>query len=90
MLKSHRLENKIVSITGSLENLTRKEAFFRLRKAGAIPVSSLIKDIDILVIGYRPSQTKQRQAKKRGIPIMDEDKFLTILGVSRTRRIPGL
>jgi len=85
-----KLKNKIVSITGSLENLTRKEAFFRLQKIGATPVSSLVKEIDILVIGCRPSQTKVKQAVKRKIPIMDEDKFLTILGVSRTRRLPGL
>lgn len=86
----YRLENKIVSITGSLENLTRKETFFRLRKIGAFPVSSLVKEIDILVIGCRPSQTKVKQARNRDVPIMDEDEFLTILGVSRTRRLPGL
>lgn len=90
MIKSQDLENKVVSITGTLENLTRKEVFFRLRKIGAIPVSSLVKEIDILVIGHRPSQMKKKQAERREVLIMDEDEFLKVLGVSRTHRIPGL
>jgi DNA ligase (NAD+) len=83
------LENQSVTITGSLENLTREQAVLKLREVGANPVNSVNKKTDLLVVGTRPGW-KRKQAQELEIPMLGEDEFLTLLGAYKTLRIPGL
>jgi DNA ligase (NAD+) len=83
------LENQSVAITGTLENLTREQAFLKLREVGAKTVNSVNKKTDILVVGNRPGW-KKTQAQDLGIATIEEDEFLTLLSAGKTLRIPGL
>ena len=82
-------ENQSVAITGSLENLTREQAVLKLREVGAKPVNSVNKKTDLLVGGTRPGW-KKKQAQELGVPTLEEDEFLTLLGTDKTLRLPGL
>ena len=83
------LKYRRVAITGTLENLTREQAILKLKKIGARPVDTVHTKTDLLVIGNCPSW-KKKQAQKLGVPTIGEDEFLTLLGIEKTLRIPGL
>ena len=84
------LENQLVAITGTLENLTREQAVLKLREVGAKPMTTVNRKTDLLVVGNRPGDWKKTQAQELGIPTLGEDEFLTLLGTDKTLRLPGL
>jgi DNA ligase (NAD+) len=66
------LEGKTVVITGTLPTLGREEAKELLEAAGAKVASAVSKKSDYLVAGENAG-TKLQEAKKLGVPILDED-----------------
>ncbi|UYP00670.1 NAD-dependent DNA ligase LigA [Oceanotoga sp. DSM 15011] len=68
------LINTIISQTGTLKNMSRKEFSDYIEKKGGIFSSSVTKKVDILVIGENPG-SKLEKARKYQIPVMEEDEF---------------
>ncbi len=69
--------NKFV-FTGGLSNLSRPEASDLIKQQGGIVVSSVNKDIDYVVVGDNPG-SKYEKAKKLGLNIINEDKFIKLI-----------
>ncbi|MDO8574916.1 MAG: BRCT domain-containing protein, partial [bacterium] len=73
-----KLKGKTFVLTGGLETLTREEAKDRIRVLGGDISSSVSKDIDYVVAGFEPGE-KYEKAKKFGVKIIDEKKFIKML-----------
>ncbi|MEO0733476.1 MAG: NAD-dependent DNA ligase LigA [Bacteroidota bacterium] len=70
---------KAMLFTGSLQQLSRKEAQERARSAGARIVSAVSGKLDILVVGEKPG-SKLKKAQALGtVEVMTEEEFLAIL-----------
>lgn len=76
------LTGKTIVFTGGLASMTREEAEERARSAGARTARSVGAGTDIVVAGVDPG-TKHEQARTRGIPIIDERRFLALVGRRR-------
>ena len=71
------LAGKTILFTGSLSELTRKEAKEKAEKAGAKTVSAVSGNLDILVAGEKAG-SKLRKAREQGsVKIVDENEFLS-------------
>jgi DNA ligase (NAD+) len=66
------LDGLTVVLTGSLPDLTRREATDRIEAAGGRVTSSVSGATDALVVGDRPG-SKVDQAQQRGVPIVSID-----------------
>ena len=66
-------------LTGTLEKFSRPQAHEEIKKRGGHPQSSVTKDTTILVAGEEAG-SKMEKAKKLGIEIWDESRFLKELG----------
>jgi DNA ligase (NAD+) len=76
--KSKKLEGKIFVLTGSLETMTRAQAKEKIRLLAG-EISELVsKKIDYVVAGETPG-TKLEEAKKLGIKVINEAKFLEMI-----------
>lgn len=73
------LDGKTVVLTGTLGRWSRREAKQRLEQAGARVVGSVSSKTDYLVAGEEAG-SKLDKAKKLGVPILDEDQLLDLLG----------
>ena len=73
------LAGKSFAFTGELDSMTREEAEDAVRKLGGHPASSVSKNTDFLVRGKNPG-SKYDKARKLGIEIVDEQRFLLIIG----------
>lgn len=73
-----QFNDKIVVITGSLEQLTREEIKELLEKHGAKVTSSVSKKTDYLIAGANPG-SKLQQAKDLNIMILTEDEFFKLI-----------
>jgi DNA ligase (NAD+) len=71
---------KGVVLTGKLEKMTRDEAGDIIIKLGGEVQSSVSKKTDILVAGEKAG-SKLDKAKKLGIEIIDEEKFISLINV---------
>jgi len=70
------LTGKTILFTGTLHNLTRKQAQKLAQKAGATLLSGVSKKLDILVVGDKPG-SKLRKARDLGtVDIWTEEQFL--------------
>ena len=76
---SNVLENKKFVLTGSLPSLTRKQASELIEKHGGKTSSSVSSNTDFLLAGDSAG-SKLNKAQKLGIPILDEEKFLDMIG----------
>jgi DNA ligase (NAD+) len=76
---SNVLENKKFVLTGSLPSLTRKEATELIEKHGGKTSSSVSSNTDFLLAGDSAG-SKLNKAQKLGIPVINEEKFLEIIG----------
>jgi len=72
---------KTVVITGALQRYDRDQAKERVEQAGGKTTGSVSKKTDFLIVGEEKGPTtKLRKAQELGIPILDEAKFLEMLG----------
>ncbi len=76
--KLDSVDGKKVCITGTLNQMSRKEAEKALAKLGAIISGSVTKDTDVLVAGEKAG-SKLAKAKAQGIVILDETGMLALL-----------
>ena len=74
-----RLAGKKFVLTGGLTALTRPEAQRRIEALGGRVVSSVSKETDFVVVGT-DAGSKLAKAEKLGVPRLDEDAFLRMLG----------
>ncbi len=72
------LVDKKIIITGTLQNYTRSNLQKRLEEAGALVVSSVSKNTDIVISGDNPG-SKYDKAVKLNIEIWDEEKITKVL-----------
>jgi DNA ligase (NAD+) len=66
-------------LTGTLPHLTREDASARIEAAGGQVMGSVSKNTDYVVAGDSPG-TKYEKARQLGIPLLDEDALLALLG----------
>jgi DNA ligase (NAD+) len=72
------LAGKVFVLTGTLPNLTRKEAEGLIKKHGGKISSSVSKKTDYVLAGSDPGQ-KYDKAKQLGIPIISEEELLQMI-----------
>ena len=70
--------NKKVILTGTLNHYTRNEAKALLEAKGAIVVSSVSKNTDIVIVGV-DAGSKLQKAQNLGLRIMEEDEFTSLI-----------
>jgi DNA ligase (NAD+) len=76
-----RLTGTTFCFTGSLSTMTRTDAQDMVRSAGGGVRSSVTKDLGYLVTNEPESgSSKNRKARELGVPIIDEEEFLRIVG----------
>jgi len=73
-----KLEGKRFVFTGALKNYTREEAKELVKKKGGETLSSVSDKIDYVVVGSDPGR-KKNEAKDKGIRIIDEVEFVSII-----------
>ena len=78
-LKDEPLAGKTFVFTGTLTTLRRNEAKEIIESLGASATESVTKTTDYLVAGESPG-SKLEKANKFGIPIIDEEEFLKLIG----------
>ena len=77
--QSGLLKNKTFMFTGKLQNISRAEAKSLVEKNSGNIVSSVIKKLDYLVIGEKPTNRKIDQAKNLGIKIISQKEWTDLL-----------
>ena len=78
---SVKLSGKTFVLTGTLESISRDDAKDKIRNLGGDVSSSVSKNTDYVVVGSEPG-SKYDQANKLGVKIINEKKFLQILGTN--------
>jgi DNA ligase (NAD+) len=73
------LRGKTILFTGKLVEMTRSEAARRAENAGAVVLSGVSRKLDFLVVGEEPG-SKREKAQALGIPVLNEEEFLRLLG----------
>lgn len=76
--KSKKLKGRIFVLTGSLETMTRAQVKEKIRLLGGEISESVSKKTDYVIAGKSPG-TKLEEAKKLGIKVIDEAKFLEMI-----------
>ena len=67
-------QGKKVAVTGKLPNYTRQDIRSRLLDLGAIPVQTVTRKTDYLIVGSHAG-SKLEKARKLGIPVLMEWEF---------------
>jgi DNA ligase (NAD+) len=78
-LPGGNLAGKVVVLTGSMSSLTRAEAAAKIEAAGGRVASNVTRATNYLVVGTGPG-AKLEQARKLGIPVIDEVELVRLLG----------
>jgi DNA ligase (NAD+) len=74
------LRGLLFCFTGELSSMKRSQAEDKLKALGALAKSSVVKDLSYLVTNDPESDSaKNKKARKLGIPIIDEEQFLSLL-----------
>lgn len=74
------LVGKSYLVTGTLESMDRETAEDKLRALGATVTSGVTKNTTALIIGAKPGKGKTDKAAKLGIPSINEEEFLQLIG----------
>lgn len=74
----HFFHSKIFVITGSLEHYTRLKAASLIKERGGIVKNTVSKKTDFILAGSDPG-SKLEKASELGIPILNEEKFRSML-----------
>lgn len=72
------LEGKKIVVTGALKNYTRKEIHDLIIALGGEVSSNVSARTDLVIVGENPG-SKFEKAKKKGIKIMSEEEFLSMI-----------
>lgn len=80
--KGAKLAGKTFVLTGTLDAMTRDEAKERIRELGGEVTESVSAKTDFVVAGSEPG-SKIDKAKKLGVKIVDERKFLNFIGLEK-------
>ena len=75
--------DKQVVVTGTFENFDRPALLALLESMGAIPHSSVTKEIDYLIYGNLPGSKKVGLAIENGVTMISEQKFAEMLTQNR-------
>lgn len=78
------LAGKAFVLTGELQRFGRDEAKAAIERAGGRVTGSVSSKTDYVVAGADAGGTKMRGAEKFGVPILDEEALLALLGDSAT------
>jgi len=70
--------DKVIVLTGALNNMSRDEAKQTLQNLGAKVSSTVSKNTDFLIIGDQPG-SKAKKAKELNIPIVSEEELVGII-----------
>lgn len=76
------LAGKTIVVTGTLTQLGRDEAKEAIRERGGTAAGSVSKKTDYLVVGEKAGDRKVRQAEANGVPVINEQEFLAMLGLA--------
>jgi len=76
------LAGKTFVLTGTLSSMTRDRAKIFIEENGGRVASTISNNIDILIVGESPG-SKLDKAKKLGIELWDEEKFLSMINYKR-------
>ncbi len=79
---SGMLSGKTFVLTGTLPGFTREEAQREIEERGGRVTSSVSAKTDFVVAGSDPG-SKYEKAEKFGVPIIDEQQFVRLLGKNR-------
>ncbi len=74
------LRGQIFVLTGTLESMSREEAGDRIREQGGSVTGSVSKKTSFVVAGADPGSNKIEGARKHGVPLLNEKKFLEMIG----------
>jgi DNA ligase (NAD+) len=77
--RSGKLEGKTIVVTGELDHFSRQEAKERIEMLGGHAASSVSGNTDLLVTGRNPGG-KLNEAQKRKVKVVDERRFLELVG----------
>ena len=76
-----RLTGKTYVITGTLTSMTREQAEAALKRLGAKIGSGVSKKTTGVIVGAEPG-SKAEKARTLGVPILDDEEFLQLIGPS--------
>lgn len=74
------LAGKSYVVSGTLSSMGREEAEEKLRALGATVTGSVTKTTTALIVGEKPGASKTTKAEKLGIPVLQEEAFLELIG----------
>ena len=74
------LAGKSYVVSGTLSSMGREEAEEKLRALGATVTGSVTKTTTALIVGKKPGASKTTKAEKLGIPVLQEEGFLELIG----------
>lgn len=77
--KKQTLKDKVFVLTGSLDTMTRDDARAKIRELGGSVSGSVSAKTDYVVAG-KEAGSKEAKAKKLGVKIISESKFLDLTG----------
>jgi DNA ligase (NAD+) len=72
------LEGKKIVFTGELPSMSRTEAQRLVKERGGVPVESVSRKTDWVVVGENPG-SKAQKARELGVGILDEEMFFRLL-----------
>ena len=79
------LAGKTFVLTGTLAGMAREAAFEVIRAHGGNVSNSVSRKTDYLVAGAEPGDRKVAEAGKNGVPVIDEQAFMELLGGETVR-----